>query len=485
MATPAFPASPTSGQTFSFNGSTWEWNPAKTRWELLPETVGVGGGAPAAATTGSALVDGVTGSGPGFPVGLDSQNLILLGSAGITVPTITMKTSTGYARGYKWDASTTAQGGSGAAPSPITLTWGSLASPYTTYGLVKQFAVGVAEGGSFTTDAADVFTYLQIASASLTFLRVPENHRESLQELEVVTYSGTDSFSVSGFPSLWRLKAAVRYAETAYVLRSPVTVLELTGGVRYLVFDNWEDLMELRLNGSHIVNPEGLNLAADLLYYETSTDSVDQLDLTPNTSLADLVLRHNVIGELSLPASLRTAYIAAAGTNTNIIVTELKASCPNLVSLTAINSTTLSTVNFSSAAFATSLESCDFSVSVGVSGTINLTGCSALEVFKCTSANASGLNVTGCSALKQLDVSNSSNLTTITGAADLSDLEDPAGSAGSVNLTSCGLTSVAIDAFFDALPVTSNTVTLKVTGNPGAGACTPSIATSKGYTVTT
>jgi hypothetical protein len=46
-----------------------------------------------------------------------------------------------------------------------------------------------------------------------------------------------------------------------------------------------------------------------------------------------------------------------------------------------------------------------------------------------------------------------------------------------------GLTQSVIDDLFTQLPLTTNTATINVNGNPGAATCDPTIATAKGYTV--
>jgi hypothetical protein len=58
------------------------------------------------------------------------------------------------------------------------------------------------------------------------------------------------------------------------------------------------------------------------------------------------------------------------------------------------------------------------------------------------------------------------------------------GTTIAVGITNNSLSATAINDFFTALPVTSATCTIQVTGNPGAATCNPGIATAKGYTVT-
>lgn len=57
------------------------------------------------------------------------------------------------------------------------------------------------------------------------------------------------------------------------------------------------------------------------------------------------------------------------------------------------------------------------------------------------------------------------------------------GTSVSIHYQFAGLTAQALNDFFTALPPTTFTVTLNFQFNPGSATCTPSIATSKGYTV--
>lgn len=57
------------------------------------------------------------------------------------------------------------------------------------------------------------------------------------------------------------------------------------------------------------------------------------------------------------------------------------------------------------------------------------------------------------------------------------------GTVGSIHYQFAGLTAQALNDFFTALPPTTFTATLNFQNNPGSATCTPSIATSKGYTV--
>ncbi len=64
----------------------------------------------------------------------------------------------------------------------------------------------------------------------------------------------------------------------------------------------------------------------------------------------------------------------------------------------------------------------------------------------------------------------------------LAGLKD-AGTASAFVSNFTSLTAQALNDFFTALPPTTLTATLNFQNNPGSATCTPSIATSKGYTV--
>jgi len=66
----------------------------------------------------------------------------------------------------------------------------------------------------------------------------------------------------------------------------------------------------------------------------------------------------------------------------------------------------------------------------------------------------------------------------------LSGLQD-IGTTIAVKFNFTGLTTTALNAFFTDLPPTTFTATIDVANNPGSSTCSPTIATSKGYTVIT
>lgn len=66
----------------------------------------------------------------------------------------------------------------------------------------------------------------------------------------------------------------------------------------------------------------------------------------------------------------------------------------------------------------------------------------------------------------------------------LKNVEDQ-GTQDGINITSNQLSATALNNFFTDLPSTSVTCTIRVSGNPGAATCNPTIATAKGYTVVT
>jgi len=52
-----------------------------------------------------------------------------------------------------------------------------------------------------------------------------------------------------------------------------------------------------------------------------------------------------------------------------------------------------------------------------------------------------------------------------------------------ISLNGMGLSAATINQFFTDLPTTTKTATINVASNTGSAACTPSIATAKGYIV--
>lgn len=54
-----------------------------------------------------------------------------------------------------------------------------------------------------------------------------------------------------------------------------------------------------------------------------------------------------------------------------------------------------------------------------------------------------------------------------------------------IDVSNCKMDATALDAFFTSLGTASGNQTITVTGNPGAATCDTSIATAKGFTVTT
>jgi hypothetical protein len=66
----------------------------------------------------------------------------------------------------------------------------------------------------------------------------------------------------------------------------------------------------------------------------------------------------------------------------------------------------------------------------------------------------------------------------------LTNLQDE-GTSKSLNLSSNSLSAIEINSLFAQLPLTTKTATIDVSANTGSATCTPSIATSKGYTVVT
>jgi len=116
---------------------------------------------------------------------------------------------------------------------------------------------------------------------------------------------------------------------------------------------------------------------------------------------------------------------------------------------------------------------------------LDVSGLTALTALICNSNNLTSLDAGGLTALTQLNASNLGSLTGIAGSDSLIALQNPNFSTASVKLTNSGLTASAIDSFFTDLPVTSVSAGIDVSGSVGAATCTPSIATTKGYSVTT
>ena len=67
----------------------------------------------------------------------------------------------------------------------------------------------------------------------------------------------------------------------------------------------------------------------------------------------------------------------------------------------------------------------------------------------------------------------------------LADKLEDAGTAQAVVLSGLQIADTVLDDFFTQLPVTTKTVTINISGTSGTATCDPSIATAKGYTVTT
>ena len=76
------------------------------------------------------------------------------------------------------------------------------------------------------------------------------------------------------------------------------------------------------------------------------------------------------------------------------------------------------------------------------------------------------------------------NITTFRNANFLISLKD-SGTTQSLSLTNSNMSAVTINTLFTQLPITIETATINVSGNPGAATCDPTIATSKGYIVVT
>jgi len=73
-------------------------------------------------------------------------------------------------------------------------------------------------------------------------------------------------------------------------------------------------------------------------------------------------------------------------------------------------------------------------------------------------------------------------ITSFKNANLLSELKN-IGTSAALQFVNNGLTQSVINNLFTQLPLTTNTATINVNGNPGAATCDPTIATAKGYTV--
>jgi hypothetical protein len=111
-----------------------------------------------------------------------------------------------------------------------------------------------------------------------------------------------------------------------------------------------------------------------------------------------------------------------------------------------------------------------------------------------TAPNAVGLAsmFTGCNSLKEIVFTDCSNVTTVTTGSQgtfnlcysLSKLIMPGMRIG-FHIAGSNLTAQALNDLFTSLGTASGSQTIIVTGNPGAATCDTTIATAKGYTVTT
>jgi hypothetical protein len=163
--------------------------------------------------------------------------------------------------------------------------------------------------------------------------------------------------------------------------------------------------------------------------------------------------------------------------------------CQKLVTLDLINTAGITGVHslFLSCYALVELPSgLDFS---GVGGPFNnfVQGCLSLKRFIAPkgmgSSSLQGV-FTNCSSLEKIHFGDASSIFFITGPLtslpSLAEIE-MVGLTASIDVSSCKLSSAALDALYTSLGSSSNTVT--VTGNFGTTGDTPSIATAKGWTV--
>jgi len=84
--------------------------------------------------------------------------------------------------------------------------------------------------------------------------------------------------------------------------------------------------------------------------------------------------------------------------------------------------------------------------------------------------------------LERVALTGTSSITTFKNVNLLTEVKN-IGTDIAINLNGMGLSAATIDQFFTDLPATTRTATISVASNTGSAACTPSIATAKGYIV--
>jgi hypothetical protein len=167
---------------------------------------------------------------------------------------------------------------------------------------------------------------------------------------------------------------------------------------------------------------------------------------TPNGE--DLTFSHSYAG-----AGIRTVTINEEGISYFLIgnyhCEELTASCPALEALNCLDNQLIS---------------------------LNVSGCPALKSLQCSDNQLTALNVRGYTALERLYCSdNRLTALDVSGCAALKELRCEG------NQLSAG----ALNTLFDTLPVRSSRANIFIESNPGTSACNLSIATSKGWWVST
>ena len=116
-------------------------------------------------------------------------------------------------------------------------------------------------------------------------------------------------------------------------------------------------------------------------------------------------------------------------------------------------------------------------------------GCSSLQSVPAFDTSA-GTNFTGmfqnCSSLQSvpaLDTSAGTNFASMFNACPSLQSAPLSGTRYSISYASCLLQAAALDAIYTGLGTAAGAQTITVSGNPGTGGDTPSIATGKGWTV--
>ncbi len=383
-----------------------------------------------------------------------------------SAPTVNAEVSTGYGRTHLWDGNFGSTSGSGSSVGEFNITTGTLSSPYNST-LPKAFTIlPTTVGGSTSKDGR--FTRLSLSGSGIDGVSFG-NSAETLVSL-VLTGNTSGEVEVSDLPVL--------------------TAFRLGGPARRLVFRGCPALesLEVSSGGESLRVVEGYD-PANIRILEFLGSATPPPDLTLFPLLEEISFPSNGVDlgnvDLSACPGIRKLTFLSHGSFNSITwpeehSLEMLSASSGLIPVNLINGALLSkslvavSVSQYATLVGTSINGLDFSGNAGLlsiemplpthlGGRVNLAGCVLLSFFSF----------------------NNSGITGIDGGEDLVSLADASMSTYAVNLHSCALSAAEIDAFFTSLPATSASAGIVVTGNPGAGSCTPSIATAKGYVVYT